>query len=488
MTGDNNKDKKGFSGLSDLVSDINDIDQPLTPKPEAAAKPVASQPPHKAQQESVTHKSGRKNTTSPQSVNYGQSNSGASIKWLIGGFICICVVTGLLIDFGSQSNKKPSYNTPSSLNYTDSQSNPKPIAKTPNVTKNAELQYTMPSVGTNNQLSVPEIRWCIRKSIRIDAIRDLISTNEGVDKFNLTVNDYNSRCGKYRYRRGSQSQAERDVEPYRSQIVAEAVREAEQQKSPDSQELAAESSALAQHYSYEKQQPSPSQGKPSKAKDASTPIFNISDLDCQKSPVMCKDQAKNPVSGAVLTYEDNSLKKASTFLNGSSHGPTISFYKTGEINWITNFKNGRLDGPSIQFYEKPSGEIGPIRWIIPFSNGLAEGIRRGYYETGELKSETSYAHGKEHGFLHEFYKNGYLKSTEQYIEGKKVRGKKTFGPTANRKEHVPPRASEISAIEDLEHQALKLLNQLAVHAPVAPDSSAVNVPKEPSAQYARESR
>jgi hypothetical protein len=77
-------------------------------------------------------------------------------------------------------------------------------------------------------LSVPEIRWCIREGIRIEAMRDVIDNNAGIDEFNRIVNDYNSRCGSYRYRQGSQSRAERDVEAYRSQIVAEAIREARQ--------------------------------------------------------------------------------------------------------------------------------------------------------------------------------------------------------------------------------------------------------------------
>ncbi|RDH87947.1 MAG: hypothetical protein DIZ78_03730 [endosymbiont of Escarpia spicata] len=59
-------------------------------------------------------------------------------------------------------------------------------------------------------------------------MRDVIDSNAEVGKFNRIVDDYNSRCGSYRYRQGSQSRAERDVKPYRSQIIAEAIREARQ--------------------------------------------------------------------------------------------------------------------------------------------------------------------------------------------------------------------------------------------------------------------
>jgi hypothetical protein len=83
-------------------------------------------------------------------------------------------------------------------------------------------------VGTNNVLSVAQLRWCVREGIRIEAIRGVIYTNEGVDAFNRIVNDYNARCGKFEYYRGTKAQAEREVEIYRNQIVSRALREARQ--------------------------------------------------------------------------------------------------------------------------------------------------------------------------------------------------------------------------------------------------------------------
>ena len=151
--------------------------------------------------------------------------SGGRGKWILGIIGVILVIW--LINKGDQSGKIPSYDPVSpSPNHSHSQSSPVP--QTSNVNQNTGLQYIKPSVGNNNVLSVPEIRWCIREKIRIEAMRDVIDTNDGIDEFNRIVNDYNSRCGSYRYRQGSQAQAERDVEPYRSQIVAKAIREARQ--------------------------------------------------------------------------------------------------------------------------------------------------------------------------------------------------------------------------------------------------------------------
>lgn len=203
MAGDNDK-KKGFSGLLDLVSEVSDINEPIKPEPKAEANPSTPKQPPQPQRETVPSEPERKTTSSPpfiETVSSGKSGGGSGGKWVLGIIGVIFVIW--LINNGGQSNKKNSY-------------------------QSAELQCTKPSVGINNVLSVPEIRWCIWEGIRIEAMRDVIDNNAGIDEFNRIVNDYNSRCGTYRYRLGSRSQAERDVEAYRSQIVSEAIREARQ--------------------------------------------------------------------------------------------------------------------------------------------------------------------------------------------------------------------------------------------------------------------
>lgn len=86
--------------------------------------------------------------------------------------------------------------------------------------------YHKPSIGSNNVLSVSQIRWCTRESIRIEAMRNVFDTNGGISEFNKIVNDYNARCGNYRYRRGDLTSAQSEVETHRAAITSEAVREA----------------------------------------------------------------------------------------------------------------------------------------------------------------------------------------------------------------------------------------------------------------------
>jgi hypothetical protein len=105
------------------------------------------------------------------------------------------------------------------------QSAPAQTAQAPKPAQKDDF-YTKPPVGDDNVLSVPEIRWCIRQGIIIEAKRNILNTNSQIGRFNKVVDDYNDRCGSYRYRKGDQSQAEKDVAPYRQEIIAQAVAEA----------------------------------------------------------------------------------------------------------------------------------------------------------------------------------------------------------------------------------------------------------------------
>lgn len=236
MAGDHNTGKKGFSGLSDLVSEVDLSDEPQKQTNKLKASPLPPPQATPPQQKDAPPKPQAPSADSTRPIgaaSSGSNGSGSAWKLVLVG-IGACFVLWFAVNGGQNSRtySPPPAQKPQS--YSAPQSSPTPaVAPTPpKVPQNSGLQYTKPSVGTNNLLSVPEIQWCIRNGIRLDAMRNLIETNAGIDEFNRIVNDYNSRCGNYRYRQGTQAQAERSVEPYRSQIVAEAVREAKQLGTP----------------------------------------------------------------------------------------------------------------------------------------------------------------------------------------------------------------------------------------------------------------
>lgn len=89
----------------------------------------------------------------------------------------------------------------------------------------ADRPYSRPSVGSGQRLSVLEIRWCLRQDIKLESIREIVSSNHEVARFNELVSDYNSRCSNFRYRSGSLDRARRYVESRRDRIESDAITE-----------------------------------------------------------------------------------------------------------------------------------------------------------------------------------------------------------------------------------------------------------------------
>lgn len=90
--------------------------------------------------------------------------------------------------------------------------------------------FTQPPMGSNNLLSASQIRWCMRENIRLEAKRNVIETEEGINEFNNEVVDFNARCGSYRYRPSDQLQARKDVEEKRLSFQNDSILEAQLQE------------------------------------------------------------------------------------------------------------------------------------------------------------------------------------------------------------------------------------------------------------------
>ena len=219
MSDDENK--KGFSGLSSLASDVGEVVAKQAGQTEQAEEPADTQP-------GRPHSSSRTTAPSPRRAPPPESNqevvaSGTSrsptsstsgVRWFW-GLVGIGVLIWLF-NVPQEDSGRPSTTPP----YTP----PTPSAShAPSPTPGAQpsdLEFSRPPVGGNDVLSAAEIRWCLREDIRIGVLRPLPTTNAQIDQFNAVVADYNSRCGSYRYREGTLTRAQREVERVRAQIVS----------------------------------------------------------------------------------------------------------------------------------------------------------------------------------------------------------------------------------------------------------------------------
>lgn len=68
-----------------------------------------------------------------------------------------------------------------------------------------------------------EVRYCVFEDERISRMKVLVKDNEQVRIFNSFVSDYNSRCGSFRYRRGSLETAQRQARERGPELQKEAL-------------------------------------------------------------------------------------------------------------------------------------------------------------------------------------------------------------------------------------------------------------------------
>lgn len=129
--------------------------------------------------------------------------------WVFGAFVLFLVWAGIQHDAPERTTSSSSTTyTPPSTSRTQSP----PSVPT----------LSTPPVATNNVHSPGEIRYCLATDIRIEALRPYMDSDNEINVFNNMIADYNSRCSSYRYRPGTLERARRDVERYRSVIVANA--------------------------------------------------------------------------------------------------------------------------------------------------------------------------------------------------------------------------------------------------------------------------
>jgi hypothetical protein len=212
------EEQRGFAGFDSLVSNLSDL-----PELAAAVKQV---PPRASARSTDDDEPDTPTQAAAISTPAVKSSSG---KW----FIALLVAVGGLVVYGLTTKDQRTPVTPIySTNHpppVSPQVKPAPVqapAPTPMVqSKPPEPEEVMPPVGEGNVLSASQLRYCVAQGIRIDGARSAVTdTSESdINRFNVMISDYNSRCSSYRYRKGVLESVRAEVEARRPMLEVEGI-------------------------------------------------------------------------------------------------------------------------------------------------------------------------------------------------------------------------------------------------------------------------
>jgi len=202
-------ERKGFGGLAGMVSNV----ETTAPEPLASAKPSTESTSSSQAEASNRGQGSAPAAPRPPGLHQPtgqQIRPSSGRKWLIG----IAAVLAVAWIVAQSAGKKSSANRgPVGSSGPSRQAAPEPKA----------LDETKPSPGTNRILSNSEIRYCLAEDIRLGGAKGSVNAyaDSEVDLFNAMVDDFNGRCGHYRYREGALERARSEVVPHRSELEAE---------------------------------------------------------------------------------------------------------------------------------------------------------------------------------------------------------------------------------------------------------------------------
>jgi hypothetical protein len=207
----------GFAGLSNLASDVDDLIASATKRAAAARRRAAV-----GAAASSGSSSKQSDQRGEQTTFIASPSPGSTRRWLWGAGAVLIVIWLIALASNSSglSPVTPASSRPTSGSGVGTPAGEhSPVSSSPSQGRMEEL----PPVGPDRVLDAAQIRYCLSEDIRLDAARDVVSADADVDRFNSMINDFNSRCANYRYRRQVFESVQREVQSNRTSLQAEGV-------------------------------------------------------------------------------------------------------------------------------------------------------------------------------------------------------------------------------------------------------------------------
>lgn len=216
MTEEGEPEKKaevrGFAGLSSLASDMDEI--LIRPKKPMRHNQTEGEPHQASPVSPAVQSPQRARSPQPFQAPTRSPPSTSGTKWVVGIAAVIGVVWVVNVANQTPSSSTTAYRPPTQP------TSPSYTAPMPEPVQPVEDR---PPVGQSLVFSTSQITYCLAEDIRLEGSRSVIDnySDAQVNRFNVLVDDYNSRCGNFRYRSGALESARRTVDPFRSQLLAD---------------------------------------------------------------------------------------------------------------------------------------------------------------------------------------------------------------------------------------------------------------------------
>ena len=130
-------------------------------------------------------------------------------KWIFWGAVA-AIVVGFVIKDQIDSNKRSLYTSRPSTSATTSAS------------YSSSMAEKRPPVGTGKIFTTNQVRYCVYQGARLDYLRGTVSGSTEISRFNFHVEDFNSRCSNYKYRRGVLKRIRSELAGNRAEVLNKA--------------------------------------------------------------------------------------------------------------------------------------------------------------------------------------------------------------------------------------------------------------------------
>ena len=140
--------------------------------------------------------------------------------------------------------------------------------------------------------------------------------------------------------------------------------------------------------------------------------------------------SKDPNIRVVEEFYPNGRLKTSTEAVGKlRHGESKDYRKDGTLESLITYENNRKNGPARNYYS--DGKT--IKTEIKFENGYKHGEARWNYPDGSTYRITSYVNGKIDGIRKIYYENGNIQAEVPFRNGQPGAGLKEYNPNGSPK-------------------------------------------------------